>query len=99
MLIRGLLSTIPENGNSIEDAQCPGLQYLIEVKYDANKVNLDMDCLPKEWVCIYLLMKWQMILTLTKEISDVLEGTELNSSDIALDDLMGSPEKQYAITN
>lgn len=32
-----LLSTSPKNRNSIEDAQCPGLQDLIDVHHDANR--------------------------------------------------------------
>ncbi|KAF6351115.1 DLG associated protein 5 [Rhinolophus ferrumequinum] len=92
-----LLSDIPENRNSIvEDAQCPGLQDLIEVNQDANKINFEMDCLPSERMSLPVLageVACDININKKEEISDVVEGMELNSSITAQDIFMSSPEK------
>uniref|UniRef100_G1LKD8 DLG associated protein 5 n=1 Tax=Ailuropoda melanoleuca TaxID=9646 RepID=G1LKD8_AILME len=96
-----LLSTIPKNRNSIEDAQCPGLQDLIDVNYDANKMNFEMDCLPSERMNLPLLASEVADDNNTnkkEEIPDV-EGMELHSSFTAQDVLMSSPEKKIPSQN
>ncbi|XP_045756867.1 disks large-associated protein 5 isoform X1 [Mirounga angustirostris] len=90
-----LLSTIPKNRNNIEDAQCPGLQDLIEVNYDANKINFEMDCLPSERMNLPLLageVADDINTNKKEEIPDVVEGMELHSLVTAQDVLMSSPE-------
>ncbi|XP_037359285.1 disks large-associated protein 5 isoform X2 [Talpa occidentalis] len=94
-----LLSTIPENSDSIEDdAQCPGLQGLIEVNPDVNisDIYFERSRLSNERMNLSLFASEvaSNINTNTKEeISDAVEGMELNSSIIAQDVLMISPEK------
>ncbi|XP_019501412.1 PREDICTED: disks large-associated protein 5 isoform X2 [Hipposideros armiger] len=97
-----LLSDIPENRNSIEDAQCPGLQGLIEVNHDENKINFEMYCLPSERMSLPLLageVAYDININKKEEISDVVEGMELNSSITAQDILMSSPEKYIPSQN
>ncbi|XP_070275419.1 disks large-associated protein 5 isoform X1 [Myotis yumanensis] len=92
-----LLSNIPENRNSIvEDAQCPRLPDLIEVNHDVSKINFKMDCLPSERMSLPLPageVACDINTNKTEEISDVVEGMELNSSMTTQDVLMSSPEK------
>ncbi|XP_045666482.1 disks large-associated protein 5 isoform X1 [Ursus americanus] len=98
---KNLLSTIPKNRNSIEDAQCPGLQDLIDVNYDANKMNFEMDCLSSERMNLPLLASEVADDNNTnkkEEIPDV-EGMELHSSFTAQDVLMSSPEKNIPSQN
>ncbi|KAF0886547.1 disks large-associated protein 5 [Crocuta crocuta] len=95
-----LLSTIPTN--SIEDAQCPGLQDLIKVNYDTNKINFDMDHLPSERMNLPLPageMRDDINTNKKQEISDDVEGMKLNSSMTTQDVLMSSPEKNIASQN
>ncbi|XP_027955350.1 disks large-associated protein 5 isoform X3 [Eumetopias jubatus] len=90
-----LLSTIPKNRNNIEDAQCPGLQDLIEVNYDANKINFEMDCLPNGRMNLPLLageVADDINTNKKEEIPDVVAGMELHSLVTAQDVLMSSPE-------
>ncbi|XP_027426174.1 disks large-associated protein 5 isoform X2 [Zalophus californianus] len=87
-----LLSTIPKNRNNIEDAQCPGLQDLIE---DANKINFEMDCLPNGRMNLPLLageVADDINTNKKEEIPDVVAGMELHSLVTAQDVLMSSPE-------
>ncbi|CAK6432055.1 unnamed protein product [Pipistrellus nathusii] len=101
-----LLSDIPENRNSmVEDAQCPRLPDLIEVNHVVSKINFEMDCVPSERMSLPLLageVACNINTTKTEEISDVVEGMELNSSMTTQDVLMSSPEKdipsQYNIS-
>ncbi|XP_076978687.1 disks large-associated protein 5 isoform X2 [Tamandua tetradactyla] len=102
-----LFSNTTENRNSVvedarsPDALCPGFQDLIEVNHKANKINSEMDCLPSERMNLQLLAG-EMAYNNTKkkeEISDVIEGMELNSSIIAQDVLMSSPEKLILLQN
>ncbi|XP_029807399.1 disks large-associated protein 5 [Suricata suricatta] len=92
------LSAVPKN--SIEDAQCSGLQDLIQVNYDTNKINFEMDRLPSERMSL-LLPAGEVRDDINKkeEISDDVEGMELNSSVTAQDVLMSSPEKNIASQN
>ncbi|XP_023581981.1 disks large-associated protein 5 isoform X2 [Trichechus manatus latirostris] len=96
-----LLPIIPENRNSmVEDAQCPGLQDLVEVNHDANKINFEMDCLPSERMNLLLLAGEVADNTKKMEdMSDVMEGMELKSPIIAQDVLMSSPEKHIPSQN
>ncbi|XP_025725783.1 disks large-associated protein 5 isoform X1 [Callorhinus ursinus] len=90
-----LLSTIPKNRNNIEDAQCPGLQDLIEVNYDVNKINFEMDCLPNGRMNLPLLageVADDINTNKKEEIPDVVAGMELHSLVTAQDVLMSSPE-------
>lgn len=92
-----LLSDIPENRSSIvEDAQCPRLPDLIEVNHDVSKINFKMGCLPSERMSLPL-PAGEVVCDIntnkTEEISDVVEGMELNSSMTTQDILMSSPEK------
>ncbi|XP_047594705.1 disks large-associated protein 5 [Lutra lutra] len=91
-----LLSTIPKNRNSIEEAHRSGLQDLIEVNYDANKINFETDCLPSERMNLPLLagkVADDINTNKKEEIPDGVEGMELHSSVTAQDVLMSSPEK------
>ncbi|XP_007946554.1 disks large-associated protein 5 [Orycteropus afer afer] len=96
-----LLSNNPENRNSmVADAQSPGLQDLIEVNRDANKINFEMDCLPSQRMDLPLLNgEVPDDNKKLEEVSDVVEGMELNSSIIAQDVLMSSPEKHVPPQN
>ncbi|XP_006864707.1 PREDICTED: disks large-associated protein 5 [Chrysochloris asiatica] len=91
-----LFSNTPDNRNSmVEDAQCPGLQHLIEVNH-VNKINFEMDCLPTERMNLPLVAgKVADNINIKKidDISDVVEGMELNSFVITQDAMMSSPEK------
>lgn len=92
-----LLSDIPKNRNSIvEDAQCPRIPDLIEVNHVVSKINFEMGCLPSERMSLPLLaseVACDINANKTEEISDVVEGMELNSSMTTQDVLMSSPEK------
>ncbi|XP_023111474.1 disks large-associated protein 5 isoform X1 [Felis catus] len=95
-----LLSTIPKN--SIEDTPCPGLQDLIEVNYGTNKISFEMDRLPSERMSLPLPageVRDDINDNKKEEISDDVEGMELNSSVTAQDVLMSSPEKNTASQN
>uniref|UniRef100_A0A8C3WHK5 DLG associated protein 5 n=1 Tax=Catagonus wagneri TaxID=51154 RepID=A0A8C3WHK5_9CETA len=90
-----LIPNIPENRKSIvEDTKCPGLQDLIEVNHDVNKINFEIGCLPSER------MSWALLAgkveddvnTNKKEEIPAVEGTEVNSVT-AEDILMITPEK------
>ncbi|XP_013971390.1 disks large-associated protein 5 [Canis lupus familiaris] len=97
-----LLSTIPKTRNSTEDAQCPGLQGLIEVNDNANKINFEMACLPSERMNLPFLageVADDINTNKKKEIPDVIEGLELHSSVTAQDILMSSPEKNIPSQN
>ncbi|KAM9201903.1 disks large-associated protein 5 [Dugong dugon] len=95
------LPIIPENRNSMgEDARCPGLQDLVEVNHDANKINFEMDCLSSERMNLLLLAGEVADNTKKMEdMSDVMEGMELKSPIIAQDVLMSSPEKHIPSQN
>uniref|UniRef100_U6CTK0 Disks large-associated protein 5 n=1 Tax=Neovison vison TaxID=452646 RepID=U6CTK0_NEOVI len=97
-----LLSTIPKNRNSIEEAQHSGLQDLIEVNYDANKINFETDCLPSERMNLPLLASEvadDINTNEKEEIADGVEGMELHSSVTAQEVLMSSPEKSIPSQN
>lgn len=93
-------SNIPESRNKIvENSQCPGLQDLIEVNHDVNKINFEMDCLSRISLSLHVGERADDINTKNKEeISDV-ERMELNSSIISQDILMTSPEKNMPSVN
>ncbi|XP_016000374.2 disks large-associated protein 5 isoform X1 [Rousettus aegyptiacus] len=97
------LSNIPENRNClIEDVHCPRLQDLIEVNPDINKINFEMYYLPSEGTSLPLHageVAYDINTNKKEEISDVVEGMELNSSITAQDVLMGSPEKSMSSHN
>ncbi|KAM9091046.1 disks large-associated protein 5 isoform 1-T1 [Megaptera novaeangliae] len=97
-----LISDIPGNRNSIvEDAKCPGLQDLIEVNHDVNKINFEINCLPSERMNLALLagkVADDVNTNRKEEISDVVYGMELNSVT-AQDVLMISPEKNVPSQN
>ncbi|XP_057398839.1 disks large-associated protein 5 isoform X5 [Balaenoptera acutorostrata] len=97
-----LISDIPGNRNSIvEDAKCPGLQDLIEVNHDVNKINFEINCLPSERMNLALLagkVADDVNTNKKEEISDVVYGMELNSVT-AQDVLMISPEKNVPSQN
>ncbi|XP_037691238.1 disks large-associated protein 5 isoform X2 [Choloepus didactylus] len=91
-----LFPNISENRNSmVEDAQCPGFQ----INHDANKINFEMDRLPSERMNLLLLAGEMTYNTKKEEISDVMEGMELNSSIITQDVSMTSPEKITPLQN
>ncbi|XP_059229240.1 disks large-associated protein 5 [Mustela nigripes] len=97
-----LLSTIPKNRNSTEEAQHSGLQDLIEVNYAANKINFETDCLPSERMNLPLLASEvadDINTNEKEEIPDGVEGMELHSSVTAQDVLMSSPEKNIPSQN
>ncbi|XP_012519193.1 PREDICTED: disks large-associated protein 5 [Propithecus coquereli] len=98
-----LFSNIPERRNSIvEDAQCSGLQDLIEVNHDENNINFEMAYLSSERMSLPLLAGGVAVDVNTnkkEEISDVVEGMELNSSITSHDVLMSSPEKNIPSQN
>ncbi|KAM8780713.1 disks large-associated protein 5-like isoform 1-T1 [Rhynchonycteris naso] len=86
----------------VEDAQCPRLQDLIEVNHDMNKINFEMDCLPSEIMNLLLPageVAYDINTNRKEEISDVVEGMELNSSITTQDVLMSSPEKNILSQN
>ncbi|XP_039722495.1 disks large-associated protein 5 isoform X1 [Pteropus medius] len=97
------LSNIPENRNNlIEDVHCPRLQDLIEGNHDVNEINFEMDCLPSEGMNLPLHpseVAYNINANKKEEISDVVEGMELNSSITAQDVLMSSPEKSISSHN
>uniref|UniRef100_A0A8D1MIG2 DLG associated protein 5 n=1 Tax=Sus scrofa TaxID=9823 RepID=A0A8D1MIG2_PIG len=90
-----LISNIPENRKSIvEDTKCPGLQNLIEVNHDVNKINFEIDCLPSErmsWALLAGKVADDVNTNKKEEIADV-EGIEVNSVT-SEDILMTTPEK------
>ncbi|XP_045422660.1 disks large-associated protein 5 isoform X2 [Lemur catta] len=98
-----LFSNIPERRNNIvEDAQCPGLQDLIEVNHDENKINFEVAYLSSERMSLPLLARGvadDINTNKKEEISDVVEGMELNSSITSHDVLMSSPEKNIPSQN
>nr|XP_054303793.1 disks large-associated protein 5 isoform X1 [Pongo pygmaeus]XP_054303794.1 disks large-associated protein 5 isoform X1 [Pongo pygmaeus] len=97
-----LFLSIPESRNSMEDAQCPGLPDLIEENHVVNKTDLKVDCLPSERMSFPLLaggVADDINTNKKEEISDVVEGMELNSSITSQDVLMSSPEKNTASQN
>ncbi|KAJ8788387.1 hypothetical protein J1605_000443 [Eschrichtius robustus] len=94
--------TLHDSVNSIvEDAKCPGLQDLIEVNHDVNKINFEINCLPSERMNLALLagkVADDVNTNRKEEISDVVYGMELNSVT-AQDVLMISPEKNVPSQN
>uniref|UniRef100_A0A5G2Q9D1 DLG associated protein 5 n=1 Tax=Sus scrofa TaxID=9823 RepID=A0A5G2Q9D1_PIG len=90
-----LISNIPENRKSIvKDTKCPGLQNLIEVNHDVNKINFEIDCLPSErmsWALLAGKVADDVNTNKKEEIADV-EGIEVNSVT-SEDILMTTPEK------
>ncbi|XP_062946934.1 disks large-associated protein 5 [Cynocephalus volans] len=96
-----LFSNIPES-SVIKDTQCPGLQDLIEVNHDVNKINFEMDCLPSERMSLPLLageIEDDINTNQKEEILHVVEGMELNPSVTSQDVLMSSPEKNIPSQN
>ncbi|XP_073067313.1 disks large-associated protein 5 [Manis javanica] len=97
-----LLSNIPGRRNTIvEDAQCSLSQDVIEVNHNACKINFEIGCLPSKMSLHLLAAEVAEDITANKkeEISDVVEGMELNSSFTAQDILMKSPEKNIPSQN
>lgn len=65
-------------------------------------MNFEMDCLPSERMNLPLLageVAYGINTNKKEEISDVVEGMELNSSITAQDILMSSPEKNIPSQN
>ncbi|XP_057587860.1 disks large-associated protein 5 isoform X2 [Hippopotamus amphibius kiboko] len=97
-----LISDIHGNRNSIvEDAKGPGLQDLIEVNHDVNKINFEIDCLPSERIHLALLagkVADDVNTNKKEEIPDAVAEMELNSI-ITQDVLMISPEKNIPSQN
>ncbi|XP_004682150.1 PREDICTED: disks large-associated protein 5 [Condylura cristata] len=97
--VKTLLSTIPENSNSIEEgAQCLGLQVLTEVNHDGNisDIYFERSRLSSERMNLSLFaseVTYNINANKKEEISDAVEGMELNSSVISQDVFMISPEK------
>ncbi|XP_016053640.1 PREDICTED: disks large-associated protein 5 [Miniopterus natalensis] len=96
-----LLSNIPENRNSIEDAQCLRLPDLIEVNHDVTDINFEMDCLPSERMSFPPPAGELACDINTNKKGEILvvEGMELNSSMTTQDVLMTSPEKNIPSHN
>lgn len=90
-----MLSNTPECRNSIiGDTQCPGLQHLIEVNHDVNKINVEMDCLSSEIMSLPLLADGVAVNTDRKEeISDVGVRRKVNFPITPQNVLMSSSEK------
>ncbi|KAG8511697.1 Disks large-associated protein 5 [Galemys pyrenaicus] len=94
-----LLSTVPENSNSIKEAaQCPGLQGLTEVSHDVNisDIYFERSRLSSERMNLSPFaseVAYNINTDKKEELSDAVEGMELNSSFTAQDVFMISPEK------
>ncbi|XP_029422538.1 disks large-associated protein 5 isoform X2 [Nannospalax galili] len=84
----------------VEEAQCPGLQDLIDINHDVNKINLKVDSLPSEIRSLPPLAGIpDDINTTQKAILHVLEGMDQNYSVTSKDVLMSSPEKDIPSQN
>ncbi|XP_012867668.1 PREDICTED: disks large-associated protein 5 [Dipodomys ordii] len=101
-----LFSNIPESRDTIEDAQCSESEDVIEVNHgqvvnhsDTNEVNFEMYCVPSERMSLPLPSGVANDTSTNKEISDVVEEMELNSSVASQDVLMSSPEKNVSLQN
>ncbi|XP_075387345.1 disks large-associated protein 5 isoform X2 [Tenrec ecaudatus] len=94
--VKTLLSDLPDNRNSVgDDAQSPTSEDILAVNHDANKINFEMDCVPCDRMNLSLLAVEVTNSTKNREeISEAVEGMELNSSIVEQDVLMSSPDKQ-----